>query len=145
MLLASALSPAARAGWDISVRFGTPHRDSWQSRWHHDHYWNPPVRVEYDPWPRHHWHHQHSYRFGTPDIYVAPAPVIVSPPVVIEQPPVYITPEPAPAPIVVAPVVPRRPTAEDPTLYYCASENAYYPSVRSCGSGWVRQVGTRAQ
>ncbi|MDD2884435.1 MAG: hypothetical protein PHT48_05265 [Dechloromonas sp.] len=63
--------------------------------------------------------------WGYPSPWFYPPPVIVVPPVA--PPPVYIERVPveaAPAP------------APEPTWYYCASAEAYYPEVKSCPEPW---------
>jgi len=61
--------------------------------------------------------------------YYPPYPVYTAPPtVVVQQPPVYVQ-QPPPAP--------EAPLAQG-YWYYCASANAYYPSVPTCPEPWVK-------
>jgi len=50
------------------------------------------------------------------------------PPVIVEEPPVYVQRQPAPAP----------PTMAESYWYYCASAQAYYPTVQSCPEDWIK-------
>jgi len=70
--------------------------------------------------------------YAYPPPYTAYPPSYYSypPPVAVEQPPAYIEREPAPSP-----AAPSEPQAY---WYYCASANAYYPTVPSCPEAWVR-------
>jgi hypothetical protein len=99
----------------------------------------------HDPYYYNHWHHgyyepRNSWWVGNNDwnYYSAPAPLPTPPyyPLPPSSPPISIAP---------APLTPHMPTEEDPTLFYCAYSNAYYPNVRACPGGWELQSGKRAQ
>jgi hypothetical protein len=161
--------PAEADHWGISLHFGShsPNYNQWESQWHDndwpgDHtgypYYNYDTSYSYAPFHQGYWHHgYHENRNGwwwvignewnyyhapvypyptiTPRIYIgeAPAPAPLPPPIIISPP------------IAAAPVIPRLPTEEDPTLYYCRSANSYFPNVHECRGGWELQQGKLAR
>lgn len=125
-----------RLGFRLETRNSFPHLDDhhWEhGRWHHGHHHH---RLGWWWVVNDSWHHYEApvYPYPAPSLTLdfssrperaAPAPL--SPP----------SPPPPPA----APVEAKLPTAEDPTVYYCASARAYYPAVPSCREGWQEQEG----
>ena len=69
----------------------------------------PAVVYPY-PW----WYHRPVYYYP--------------PPVIVEEPPVYVQRQPVPAP----------PATAESYWYYCASAQAYYPTVQSCPEAWIK-------
>ncbi|MGZ3713461.1 MAG: hypothetical protein ACXVBE_16975, partial [Bdellovibrionota bacterium] len=115
----------------------------------------------YDHWHHGYYEHRNGWWVGNndwnyysvpaplpapPPVYIIERPVPAPPPVIFPAPPYYsLPPSSPPISIAPAPVTPHMPTEEDPTLFYCAYSNAYYPNVRSCPGGWELQSGKRAQ
>lgn len=165
-LLAAALSTAGATTYDnprLGFRLETRnHFPSPPPSHHHpfpnldDHHW------EHGRW--HHGHHHHRlgwwwivndnwHRYDEP-VYPYPAPSLTlefssradraaSPPLSPSpspSPPSF-SPARPPAAAAAPPVEAKLPTAEDPTVYYCASARAYYPAVPSCREGWQEQDG----
>ncbi len=74
----------------------------------------------------------YSYRYRGPYWWYSPAPYYSFPPpyfyvpprVVLQEPPVPIQPPPSPAP--------------QSYWHYCASAEAYYPTVPTCPEAWIK-------
>lgn len=78
-------------------------------------------RIFIDPgW----WWPPYPYGWYPPPYYDGP-PYYYTPPAVVEPPPVYIERPPA------------APAPAQGYWHYCASANAYYPSVPSCPEAWI--------
>lgn len=158
-LLAAALSTADATAYDnprLGFRLET--RNNFSSpppRYHSfptldDHHW------EHGRW--HHGHHHHRlgwwwivndswHRYDEP-VYPYPAPSLTlefsggsDRPTPAPAPTPSVSPARPPAALPELPVEAKLPTAEDPTVYYCASARAYYPAVPSCREGWEEQEG----
>ena len=124
-------------------------------------YYHRPVA--YSPWHGGYWHNGwHDGRTGwwwvsaglwhfytTPVYPYPPQPYVVEVP--MPAPPPVVVPAPVPPPqmpmqavAVAVAVIPHLPTSGDNTLFYCASSNAYFPYVPSCGEAWELKQGTPA-
>jgi hypothetical protein len=130
VLTSMALNPvAANADWHrhTGIEFRFHHPEDYR-HWHSG-YWNHGWHDGRLGWW---WVAAGSWYFFTRPVY--PYPSADVPPVVVEPTVTYVTPPPAPAPVVASSY-----------WYYCRPSNSYYPYVSSCSESWMQVAANPGQ